>query len=103
MTQDALYRCWIVPCKTKGCSTGIVLHVIAEDKPTQTSATVYILRECRDFRETCPECGQEHTYCRGDIEPVNLPNQNVGDRSRSFVEATTPLPAETEEKSDGKN
>ena len=104
-TTDRYFRCAIVKCKTEGCETGLVLQVIeeVEPKPNPIAFTISILRECREFQETCPNCGREHTYSRLDIEQVTLVNQPLGFLARSFAQATAPLPEGKQGESGGKN
>jgi hypothetical protein len=90
--KEKYFHCWVAKCKTEKCETEFVLQVFAEEEPPLPSEarTIYVLRECRAFQETCPNCHQAHTYSRGDIEPALLANQPLGFQSPAFAQARAP-------------
>jgi hypothetical protein len=90
MAEDKFYRCWVADCKTPGCKTGIVLHVVREEQPANYATSILVLVECRPFRETCPDCHQENRYTALDMRQVLLANQPLGAISRAYAEASAP-------------
>ena len=93
-----LHRCAVVTCKTEGCPTILVLDVIGTFDPFAIPMHVDILKLCRNFVESCPECNQVHTYGRADVRVEMLPNISdpIGSQSPAFAAATAPEPPESE-------
>jgi len=72
MEKPQTFRYWVVKCATEGCGAYIGLECLGANR-TDGPQHIYFLPGCRDFKEPCPQCGEEHTYSHEDVQQENGP------------------------------